>query len=310
MIDFFSFLRYILYMNMTKEVQEIKEDKKLFKAGFAAIVGRSNVGKSTLLNALVGTKIAIVTEKAQTTRQPIHGILHDPRGQIVFVDTPGMLLKSKDKLTKTLNQRAKESLEGVDIVVYMVDPTRAIGGEEQLLLRGLEKTKTPKILVINKIDIPDPKYIEDYREMGKQFDRVVELSAMKNRHIKTLVNTVFEFLPEGEPIYPEFQMTNIDNKFWFSEIIREKIFHQFYQEVPYNINVVVDEIEKRDNGTLYIHSLIEVNDGRYKKMIIGHNGRKIKEIGSSARRDLEKIIGEKIFLDLEVDVNPRWVERV
>ncbi|MFA5133996.1 MAG: GTPase Era [Patescibacteria group bacterium] len=285
-------------------------EKKSFKSGFAAIVGRSNVGKSTLLNSLVGTKIAIVTEKAQTTRQAIHGILHDPRGQIVFVDTPGILLKSKDRLTKTLNQRAKESLEGVDVVIYVVDPTRSVGGEEQVLLRGLEKVKTPKILVINKIDVLNPQYIEDYREMGKNFDQVVEISAMKNKHIKSLVNAVFEILPEGEPIYPEFQITNMDNKFWISEIIREKIFHQFYQEVPYNINVLVDETEHRENGIFYIHALIEVNDGRYKKMIIGAGGRKIKEIGSSARHDLEKIMGEKIFLDLEVDVNPRWVERI
>ncbi|MFH1193482.1 MAG: GTPase Era [bacterium] len=287
-----------------------KEEKKSFKSGFAAIVGRSNVGKSTLLNQLVGTKIAIVTEKPQTTRQAIHGIVHDPRGQIVFVDTPGLFLKSKDALTKILNKRAKESLEGVDIVLYMVDPTRAVGGEEHLLLQALQKLKTPKILIINKIDIPAPKYIEDYREMGKEFDQTVEISAMKGKHIKSLVNAVFEYLPEGERLYPEFQMTNIDNKFWLAEIIREKIFHQFYQEVPYNINVVVDEMEHRDNGIFYIHALIEVIDDRYKRMVIGHNGRKIKEIGSTARHDLEKILGEKIYLDLEVDVNPRWTERI
>lgn len=286
------------------------EPKKSFKSGFAAIVGRSNVGKSTLLNQLVGTKIAIVTDKPQTTRQAIHGILHEERGQIVFVDTPGLFLKSKDALTKILNQRAKESLDGVDVVIYMVDPTKPAGGEEQLLLQALQRLKTPKILVINKIDLRAPKYIEDYRELGKEFNQTVEISAMKGKHIKSLVNAVFEYLPEGERLYPEFQMTNIDNKFWLAEIIREKIFHQFYQEVPYNINVVVDETERRDNGIFYIHALIEVIDGRYKKMIIGHHGRKIKEIGSSARRDLEKILGEKIYLDLEVDVNPRWTERI
>lgn len=285
-----------------------QQEKK--KSGFVAIVGRSNAGKSTLLNSLVGTKIAIVTEKPQTTRQAIHGILHDPRGQAVFIDTPGIFIRSKDTLTKILNLRAKESLEGVDVIAYMVDPTKAIGGEEQILGKALEKIKTPKILVINKIDLPEPRHIDDYRELGKKFDRTVEISAMKNRHIKSFVNAVFELLPEGEPLYPEFQITNVDNKFWFSEMIREKIFHQFYQEVPYNVNVVVDELEERENGILYIHALIEVADARYRKMIIGAGGRKIKEIGSSARRDLEKIINKKIFLDLEVEVNPRWTERI
>lgn len=287
-----------------------KEEKKLFKSGFAVIVGRSNAGKSTLLNALIGTKLAIITEKAQTTRQPIRGILHDARGQIVFVDTPGVLLKSRDRLTRALNQRAKEALEGVDVIVYLVDPTKAIGAEEQILLKGMEKLKTPKILAINKIDLREPRYIDDYRELTPQFDCAVEISALKSQHLKSLVNAVFEHLPEGEPYYPEFQVTDIDNKFWFAEIIREKIFHQFYQEVPYNVNVKVEEMETRENGLLYIHAIIEVADERYKKIIIGKGGMKIKEIGSSARHDLESITGSKIFLDLEVEVNPRWVERI
>lgn len=291
---------------MKKEI----ELKKSFKSGFAVIVGRSNAGKSTLLNALIGTKLAIITEKPQTTRQSIQGILHDPRGQIVFVDTPGVLIKTHDRLTKVLNQRAKESLEGIDVVVYLVDPTKALGPEEQILLKVIEKLKTPKILVINKIDLHEPRYINDYRELAPQFDASLEISALHNKHLKSLVNLVFDYLPEGEPMYPEFQLTNIDNKFWFSEIIREKIFHQFYQEVPYNINVRIDEIERRENDLLYIHAFIEVADERYKKIIIGSGGRKIKEIGSSARHDLESITGTKIFLDLEVEENPRWVERI
>lgn len=283
---------------------------KSFKSGFAVIAGRSNAGKSTLLNALIGTKLAIVTEKAQTTRQAIRGILHDPRGQIVFVDTPGVLLKSRDRLTKALNQRAKESLEGVDAIIYLVDPTKEVGAEERTLIKAMEKLKTPKILAINKIDLREPRHIDDYRELAPQFDAVVEISALHGQHLKLLVNAVFEFLPEGEPYYPEFQLTDIDNKFWFAEIIREKIYHQFYQEVPYNINVKVEEMEKREDGLLYIHAIIELADERYKKMIIGAGGRKIKEIGSSARHDLEAITGSKIFLDLEVEVNPRWVERI
>ncbi len=294
---------------MKKEIKK-EELKKSFKSGFAVIVGRSNAGKSTLLNSLIGTKLAIITEKAQTTRQPIRGILHDPRGQIVFVDTPGVLLKSRDRLTKTLNERAKESLDGVDVIVYLVDPTKEIGAEEQILIKAMEKLETPKILAINKIDLHEPRYINDYRDLAPQFDAMVEISALNSQHLKSLVTSVFEHLPEGEPYYPEFQLTDIDNKFWFAEIIREKIFHQFYQEVPYNINVKVDDMETRDNGTFYIHAIIEVADERYKKIILGKGGIKIKEIGTSARHDLESITGTKIFLDLEVEENPRWVERI
>lgn len=285
------------------------KDKKL-KSGFAVIVGRSNVGKSTLLNALIGTKLAIITEKPQTTRHTIHGVLHEERGQIVFVDTPGILLKKHDKLTKALNQKAKDSLQDVDVILYMVDCTRAIGNEEQILLRILENIKIPKILVINKTDVYGAKYLEEYREMGEPFDETIEISALKTTHLKSLINSVFERLPEGEPIYPKFQLTNVENKFWFAEIIREKIFHQFYQEVPYNVNVEIDEMEQRKNDILYIHAIIEVGDARYKKMILGKAGRKIKEIGTSARRDLEKITDQKIFLDLEVEVNPRWMEKI
>lgn len=287
-----------------------KEKNKKFKSGFAVIVGRSNVGKSTLLNALIGTKLAITTDKPQTTRHAIQGILHDERGQIVFVDTPGILFKKKDALTKALNKKAKDSLEGVDVILYMADPTRSIGGEEQYLLRLLENIKTAKILVINKIDLHAPKYLEEYHELSEKFDKTVELSALYRKHLKTLINEIFELLPEGEAIYPEFQLTNLDNKFWFAEIIREKIFNQLYQEVPYNINVEVDEMERRDNDVLYVHALIKISSLRYKKMILGHGGRKIKEIGTSARKDLEKIIGNKVFLDLEVEIDPRWVDKI
>jgi GTP-binding protein Era len=288
----------------------MKENKKVFKSGFIAIVGRSNVGKSTLLNSLVGTKLAIVTPKPQTTRHTIHGVLHDERGQAVFVDTPGILFKSRDVLTKILNKKAKESLEGVDVVIYMVDPTREIGREEDSILRILGKVKIPKILVINKIDLRKPPFLEDYRALRNKFDATIEISALEGSHLKSLINVVFEYLPEGEPIYPEFQFTNIENKFWFAEIIREKIFHQLYSEAPYRVNVTVEEMDERENGMLYIHAIIEVANSRYRKIILGKGGGKIKEIGASARHDLERIMGKKIFLDLEVEVNERWMEKV
>jgi GTP-binding protein Era len=288
----------------------MKEEKKIFKSGFAAIVGRSNVGKSTLLNSLIGTKLAIVTEKPQTTRQPVQGVYRDERGEIVFVDTPGLYLKTSDRLTKLLNKKAKESLEGVDVIVYVVDPTKQIGREEELFLSIMEKIETPKILVINKIDIFNPAHLDDYGPIKDRFDAVVEISALQGRHLKSFLNAIFEYLKEGDPIYPEFQITNVENKFWFAEIIREKIFHQLYSEVPYSINVRIEEMERRENDMLYIHATIETTDDRYRKMVIGKGGRKIKEIGTSARHDLERITNSKIFLDLEVEVNPRWVEQI
>ena len=286
------------------------ENNKDFKSGFAVIVGRSNAGKSTLLNTLIGTKLAITSDKPQTTRHQIQGVLHDERGQIVFVDTPGIFAKRHDRLTQTLNEKVRDSLQDIDVILYIVDPTRSIGNEEHIMIRMLEATKAPKILVINKIDVYNPKYIEEYRALVKDFDNTIEISALKPQHIRGLINLVFEYLKSGELIYPQGQITNVDNKFWFAEIIREKIFKQFGEEVPYHIHVIVEDMHTRANGMLDIIAFIEVNDERYKKMVIGHGGRKIKSIGTSARNDLEKITGQRIFLDLEVRINPRWVEQL
>jgi GTP-binding protein Era len=283
-------------------------EKQPFKSGFVSIVGRSNVGKSTLLNSLIGTKLAIITEKPQTTRQPIQGVYRDERGEIVFVDTPGLYLKTSDRLTKLLNQKAKESLEDVDVIAYVVDPTKQIGREEELFLSIMEKIKIPKILVVNKNDVYNPAHMEDYNHIQDRFDARVDISALQGTHLKSFINLIFTYLQEGEAIYPEFQITNVENKFWFAEIIREKIFHQLYSEVPYSINVKIEEMDRREDGMLYIRGIIETTDDRYKKMVIGKRGAKIKEIGTSARHDLERIIDGKVFLDLEVEVNPRWVE--
>lgn len=278
------------------------------KSGFVVLVGRSNVGKSTLLNALVGTKIAITTPKPQTTRHAIQGIVHDERGQIVFVDTPGIFHKAKDVLTKKLNAKVKESLKDIDAIVYVVDPTRPIGPEERQLLSLVEMVKKPKILAINKVDVKDPPYIEEYRVLQGNFDKTVEISAREGKDIKNLINIIFDQLPKGEPFYPEHQLTPIDNKFWFAELIREKIFIQMREELPYSINVMVDEIEKKQNDMLYVKARIITSSERYKGMIVGKGGQMIKSIGQSARRELEAVTGKKIYLDLEVEVQQHWAE--
>lgn len=211
------------------------------KSGFVAIIGRSNVGKSTLLNSLIGSKIAITTPKAQTTRHNIQGVLTEDRGQIVFIDTPGVLQK-KDILTKKLLNKVKESLKEIEVVVYVVDPTRSIGDEEKQTLRLITELKIPKILVINKIDLSRRPYHEHYRDLSEQFDYLVELSAIKGSHVGMLKDVIFDLLPEGEQYYPQGQLTNLPNDFWVAELIREKVFLRLRQELPYQTHVVVDEI--------------------------------------------------------------------
>jgi GTP-binding protein Era len=283
------------------------------KAGFVALVGRSNTGKSTLLNALVGTKIAITTPKPQTTRQPIQGVHHAPEGQIVFVDTPGIFRKRADRLTSKLNQAARESLKGVDLLLYVVDPTRAIGDEEEQSMRMIKAAGIPTLLVVNKIDEERPRYLEDYRALTPDFAAIVEVSALRGTHLKTLLKEIYARLPEGEPLYPEHQITNVDNKFWYAELIREKIFLQLHQEVPYGVHVEVDEIgvrtAKDGSETIRVSARILTDDDRHKKMLIGAGGRMIKKIGSMARRELEQIHGKKVFLELEVVTDPHWPER-
>lgn len=278
------------------------------KAGFAVLIGRSNVGKSTLLNSLVGTKVSITSPKPQTTRKSIHGILHDPRGQIVFVDTPGIFEKARDTLTASLNREARAALEGIDVIVYVVDPTREIGNEEKIVQRMISGSSAPKILAINKIDLRGAPHLARYRDLKDLYDETVEISARRAQNLKVLLDAIFKHLPEGEPFYPEYQFSNMEHKTWLSELIREKIFIQTHSEIPFSANVVIDEVEDRDNGMLYIKARIQTTAPQYKKMIIGAGGRKIKEIGSAARKELQQILNKKIYLELEVEVEPRWQE--
>lgn len=284
------------------------------KVGFVVLVGRSNVGKSTLLNALVGTKISITTDKPQTTRRAIQGVRHEEGGQIVFVDTPGIFQKRGDSLSAKLNRAAESSLEGVDVLVYVVDATRAIGPEEERVLKIVKNAKIPTIFAINKIDEPNLRFIDDYRALSPDFAATVEISAMKGSHLKTLVKEIMSRLPEGEPVYPEHQVTNLTNEEWYAELIREKVFLALYQELPYTAAVEVDAIEDRlskdGTKTLYIQARVLTDDEKHKRMIIGAGGKTIKQIGSATRKEVEAIIGKKVFLDLEVDVDPHWPERL
>ncbi len=278
-----------------------------FKSGFITMVGRSNCGKSTLLNTLIGTKLAAVTHKPQTTRDIIHGVLNTAQGQAIFVDTPGILKEKHNPLAGKLTERAEEALKEIDAVLYVVDPTKAIGAEERYILSLLRKLETPKILVINKCDLSEEEkiYLEDYKQLSSEFNATFELSALLNRHIQPLKEKVFEFLPEGQAMYEGDQLTNIGKSHWISEVIREKILLALRKEVPYTIHVEVRNIEEKKDITV-IQAVVETTDARYKKMIIGAGGRAIKEIGIAARKELETALNKKIFLELEVETNRHW----
>ena len=281
------------------------------KSGFVVLIGRSNVGKSTLMNTLVGTKIAAVTHKPQTTRQAIHGVLTRPEGQIVFVDTPGVFKDAGGALTKALTKTVEDSLIGIDAILYVADPTRGLGPEERATLAMIRKLVQPKLLVINKSDMPEREkpFVEDYRALAEQFTGVFELSALKARHIEPLIERLYALLPEGEPAYPEGQKTDLTEYVWVAEIIREKIFLATEQEVPYSTQVEVDAMEEK-NERLVITARILTTETRCKKMLIGHGGQKIKEIGIAARRELEAATNKKVYLDLQVAVDPHWVRRL
>ncbi len=275
-----------------------------------AIIGRSNVGKSTLVNALVGEKIAIVTPKPQTTRDLIHGVYNDARGQIVFIDTPGFFLDAHDLLSKKLLDRVAFSMKDVNCIVYMVDPTRPVGNEERRLASLLRAAQPPKILVLNKMDIPERQrpYQTDYPELFPEAEKMIEISARTRTHLKTLLNDLFERMPEGAPLYPpETQLRN--DRHYIAEVIREKIFHTMADELPYGVYVRVEAIEHKPH-IVVIAATIVTHTQRHKKMIIGHGARALKEMGTSARKELELWAQKKIFLDLHVKVDPRWMEEL
>jgi len=281
------------------------------KSGIVVLVGRSNVGKSTLMNTLVGTKIAATSFRAQMTRHVIHGAMNTPEGQAIFVDTPGVFKDRKNTLTAKLTNKVKNAIQDIDLIVYVVDPTREIGDEERATYGMIRHLDIPKILVINKSDLsPDErKHQDSYMAWSEDFDAVMSLSALRGSHVQPLREKVIELLPEGEQLYPLDQLTNVTHDFWVSEIIREKIYSVFDKEVPYSISVEVDDIEEKKD-MFVIKARILTDQERYKKMIIGKKGTKIKEIGVMARRELEQALNKKVFLELEVEVDVHWVERV
>lgn len=284
------------------------------KAGIVCLIGRPNVGKSTLLNHILAQKVSITSPKPQTTRFSIQAVYDDDRGQIIFVDTPGIYGKAEDELAKRVNANAEESLAGsLDLVIYLVDHTRERDYEENKALGMVRKVKCPKIMVINKIDVREPTHIVQYKFMEEEFDAVVEISAFEHKNIPTLLDTIFSFLPEREKMVDSSTLTqpalNMDSKMFISEIIREKAYLFLRSEVPYSLTATVDEVTERGNGSVYIRARILTMAERYKAMIIGNKGKMIKEISMATRKELETASSKKVFVDLTVETDTHWMER-
>ncbi|MBI3955943.1 GTPase Era [Candidatus Gottesmanbacteria bacterium] len=285
------------------------------KAGTVAIIGRPNAGKSTLLNNLLGHKVSITSPKPQTTRFSIQAVYEDDRGQIIFVDTPGMIGKVVDPLSRRINLEAEHQINAqLDLVIYLVDHTRERDLEENKTFGLVRKFSGPKILVINKIDVVKPTHIVQYKFMEEEFDAVVEISALGRKHLGRLLEVIFDFLPEGKPMVETADLPqpglNIDSKTFLSEIIREKAFLFLRREVPYSLTAVVDETIERDNGVLYIKARILTSADRYKSMIIGKGGAMIKEISMAARKELETATNKKVYLELTVETDPHWMDAI
>jgi len=287
----------------------------MIKMGKVLLVGRANVGKSTFVNNVIGQKVAITSPKPQTTRFSIRALYEEERGKIIFVDTPGIVGKAKDFLSKRINEKTLQILnEQVDLVIYMVDQTRKRDFEESKVLGLVRKINKPKILVINKIDDPGKSFLPQYKFLEEEFKDVFQISAINNMHVKPLLDKIFEYLPEknidSEKLPPDlaYPILNLDSKIFISELIREKIFLMMGEEIPYTTTVMVDQILERKNGTTYIKARILTTNDRYKGMLIGAGGRKIKEIGSYARKEIALAINKKVFLDLNIEVDAHWQE--
>lgn len=283
------------------------------KSGIVALIGRPNVGKSTLLNAILKHKVSITSPKPQTTRFNIQAVYEDDRGQIIFVDTPGIFAQVDDPLARKINLKAEESFDlGVDLILYVVDHTRQRDVEENKTLGIVRRAKAPKILVINKSDVKEPTHIVQYKFLEDEFDTIIHVSALSTHNIPTLLDAIFEYLPERDQLVDRSTLAqpalNMDSKMFIAEIIREKAFLFLRSEVPYSLTSITDDVVERDNGSLYIKARIITSADRYKSMIIGKNGFMIKEISMAARKELETATGKKVFLELTVETDTHWMD--
>jgi len=285
------------------------QNQNIFKSGFVTILGAPNVGKSTLLNRILGQKISITSKKAQTTRNRILGIRHEPAAQIVFLDTPG-IHDAENTLNIRMKDTAVSAMGDADLILFVTDISTPDSDSETLVVRKLEKQKKPVILVINKTDlVRKPEILTAIEKWAKiySFEAVVPLSAEHGDHTDALVEAMVKLLPPGPPYFPEDALTDMPERFIAAEMIREKVFRFTGEEIPYSTAVTVEEFSEKPD-LVSIHATIHLERDSQKGIVIGKNGTKLKQIGSEARKEIERMVGVKVFLKLFVRVEKNWTK--
>ncbi|MDD5560082.1 GTPase Era [Candidatus Methylomirabilis sp.] len=280
-----------------------------YKSGFVAIIGRPNVGKSTLMNRLLGQKVSIVSPRPQTTRAKILGIKSLPGAQLIFLDTPG-IDKSGGYFHRLMVKTATNSLEGTDLVLWMVEAPNPLSQDDKLILEALRSVKSPILLAINKVDLVEKERllptIDRFRAL-LPFAEIVPISATKGDNVALLESLLVQYLPEGQPLYPLDQLTDQPERFIIAELIREKVFRLVYQEIPYAVAVLVEQVREREGRALTdVEATIYVEKDSQKAIIIGRGGAMLKKIGELARPEIEMLLGTQVFLKLWVKVRSDW----
>ncbi|PEJ56906.1 MULTISPECIES: GTPase Era [unclassified Bacillus (in: firmicutes)] len=288
-------------------------NKVSYKSGFVSIIGRPNVGKSTFLNRVVGQKIAIMSDKPQTTRNKIQGVFTEDDAQIVFIDTPG-IHKPKHKLGDFMVKVAQDSIKDVDATLFMINANEGFGRGDEFIIEKLQGSRSPVILVINKIDTIHPdelfELINKYKDLY-EFAEIVPISALQGNNVDRLLQVIKTYLPEGPQYYPANQVTDHPERFIISELVREKVLHLTREEVPHSIAVIIEQIERRPEGNaIYVNATIVVERSSQKGIIIGKQGSMLKEVGKRARLDIENLLDTKVFLELWVKVQKDWRNRM
>ncbi|AQS59895.1 GTPase Era [Desulforamulus ferrireducens] len=290
----------------------INQNREGFRSGFVALVGRPNVGKSTLLNKLVGQKVAIMSDKPQTTRHKIHSILTRNDAQIVFLDTPG-IHKPRHKLGEHLVDVALGALKEVDVVLFLVEATSPPGAGDKYIAEQMKTIKTPIFLLINKIDLIKKEEVLErivsYKDL-LPFAEVVPVSALAGDNVERLIDTIVKYLPEGPQYYPTDMITDRPERFIMAEIIREKVLHLTSEEIPHSVAVVVEQVQERPNGVVAVNAVIYTERDSQKAILIGKGGNMLKEVGRRAREEIENLLGSKVFLELWVKVKKDWRNRI
>ncbi|MET3727758.1 GTP-binding protein Era [Fictibacillus halophilus] len=286
--------------------------KEGYKSGFVTIIGRPNVGKSTLLNKVIGQKIAIMSDKPQTTRNKIQAVYTTEESQVIFIDTPG-IHKPKHKLGDFMTRTAQQTLNEVDLILFVINAEEGYGRGDQFIIDRLQNVKNPVFLVINKIDKVHPDQLLPLIDMYRNkldVAEVVPISALNGNNVDTLLEQIVSYMEEGPQFYPEDQVTDHPERFITAELIREKVLHLTREEIPHSVAVVIEEMKEREEkNVVFVNATIIVERSSQKGIIIGKQGKMLKEIGKRARADIETLLGSRVFLELYVKVQNDWRNR-